>query len=105
MIRRPPISTRTDTLFPYSTLSDLLDWALKPAITHVDHRQRRLAVVVKAVADVNEQPFLSADEFRKRVFGDMEILGEHGIGQPSCDFGDEALVVGNALKKPLDRGF
>src|SRR3546814_18437064 len=24
-----------------------LDWALKPAITHVDHRQRRLAVVVK----------------------------------------------------------
>src|SRR3546814_8167304 len=44
-----------------------LDWALKPAITHVDHRQRRLAVVVKAVADVNEQPFLSADEFRKRV--------------------------------------
>src|SRR3546814_11856358 len=49
--------------------------------------------------------FLSADEFRKRVFGDMEILGEHGIGQPSCDFGDEALVVGNALKKPLDRGF
>src|SRR3546814_6604673 len=47
-----------------------LDWALKPAITHVDHRQRRLAVVVKAVADVNEQPFLSADEFRKRVFGD-----------------------------------
>src|SRR3546814_7242936 len=49
--------------------------------------------------------FLSADEFRKRVFGDMEILGEHGIGQPSCDFGDEALVVGHALKKPLDRGF
>src|SRR3546814_20485645 len=25
MIRRPPISTRTDTLFPYTTLSDLPD--------------------------------------------------------------------------------
>src|SRR3546814_5416145 len=25
MIRRPPRSTRTDTLFPYTTLSDLLD--------------------------------------------------------------------------------
>src|SRR3546814_9980947 len=31
MIRRPPISTRTDTLFPYTTLfrSNLLDMALR----------------------------------------------------------------------------
>src|SRR3546814_5960562 len=26
MIRRPPISTRTDTLFPYTTLFRSLDW-------------------------------------------------------------------------------
>src|SRR3546814_8713393 len=35
----------------------------------------------------------------------MEIRGEHGSGQTSFDFGDVARVVGNALKKPLDRGF
>src|SRR3546814_2081452 len=26
MIRRPPRSTRTDTLFPYTTSSDLVEW-------------------------------------------------------------------------------
>src|SRR3546814_9927600 len=31
MIRRPPRSTRTDTLFPYTTLSDLGDRRSKPA--------------------------------------------------------------------------
>src|SRR3546814_18938489 len=33
MIRRPPISTRTDTLFPYTTLFRSLE--ADPAITHV----------------------------------------------------------------------
>src|SRR3546814_2736874 len=31
MIRRPPISTRTDTLFPYTTLFRSRDPALRPA--------------------------------------------------------------------------
>src|SRR3546814_19814404 len=41
MIRRPPISTRTDTLFPYTTLfrSRVLG---RLAIDRVTHHQRRL---------------------------------------------------------------
>src|SRR3546814_20393756 len=54
-----------------------LDWALKPAITHVDHPQRRLAVVVTAVAEVNQQPVLSVAAFKKRVYGDKQILCEN----------------------------
>src|SRR3546814_8856657 len=40
MIRRPPISTRTDTLFPYTTLfrsEALLDSLLKPRTTTVGY--------------------------------------------------------------------
>src|SRR3546814_5904389 len=36
MIRRPPISTRTDTLFPYTTL--FRSWA-KPFVRHVGSRR------------------------------------------------------------------
>src|SRR3546814_2764329 len=44
MIRRPPRSTRTDTLFPYTTLfrsadpRHLLGKALKQAVIHVRHQ-------------------------------------------------------------------
>src|SRR3546814_7131482 len=40
MIRRPPISTRTDTLFPYTTLFRSLQWRLVVGATHLDNRHR-----------------------------------------------------------------
>src|SRR3546814_18640409 len=45
MIRRPPRSTRTDTLFPYTTLfrSDLLDRITAPACVASSSRPERLA--------------------------------------------------------------
>src|SRR3546814_3115421 len=39
MIRRPPRSTRTDTLFPYTTLFRSGDW-LRPGGRRRSHRQR-----------------------------------------------------------------
>src|SRR3546814_1841231 len=43
MIRRPPRSTRTDTLFPYTTLFDLVAWPRTPRV-----RQRIYLSVVRA---------------------------------------------------------
>src|SRR3546814_14351006 len=47
MIRRPPRSTRTDTLFPYTTLFQSLDGApplvgMVPALLGSGHEQRRI---------------------------------------------------------------
>src|SRR3546814_12732424 len=46
MIRRPPRSTRTDTLFPYTTLfrSLVLDRAMRPDENGDDHCARRVAL-------------------------------------------------------------
>src|SRR3546814_4651290 len=40
MIRRPPRSTRTDTLFPYTTLFRSLGGFLELGLVRPDHRQR-----------------------------------------------------------------
>src|SRR3546814_18170959 len=51
MIRRPPISTRTDTLFPYTTLFRSLRALDHPAIVAVEadgHKER----MVEAVAEM-----------------------------------------------------
>src|SRR3546814_11309373 len=42
MIRRPPRSTRTDTLFPYTTLfRSAVEDRRRPVERHADHRQER----------------------------------------------------------------
>src|SRR3546814_4388339 len=38
MIRRPPRSTRTDTLFPYTTLFRSIDQAAEMVVEGLDHR-------------------------------------------------------------------
>src|SRR3546814_1408330 len=50
MIRRPPRSTRTDTLFPYTTLfrSDRVDRAVFGGAEHGDRHQHRLAFAFAA---------------------------------------------------------
>src|SRR3546814_15762455 len=65
MIRRPPRSTRTSTLFPYTTLfrSELLQRSLA----------RRRLVGVVAHADL-------ADPGLARPTGRVELLGQLGLG-------------------------
>src|SRR3546814_5483219 len=41
MIRRPPRSTRTDTLFPYTTLFRSCDAELAPELAALEHRTAR----------------------------------------------------------------
>src|SRR3546814_8979371 len=75
MIRRPPRSTRTDTLFPYTTLF------------RSDHTRRRLdqhriAIAEEAIALGDgmairgHHPFMTAvraDQHQQRALGQMEI--------------------------------
>src|SRR3546814_2681636 len=51
MIRRPPRSTRTDTLFPYTTLFRSID----DLPTKADERRRRHATVPEALATAMAQ--------------------------------------------------
>src|SRR3546814_3755489 len=52
MIRRPPRSTRTDTLFPYTTLfrSSVSAWGGRPPADRVDHPVRVERGICRCVA-------------------------------------------------------
>src|SRR3546814_13993243 len=76
MIRRPPRSTRTDTLFPYTTLfRSVLGRQQREAGGQVGGGQQRRA----AAGGVDEH---AADE-------ELSALGDAGEGE-----GDDFLVVG-----------
>src|SRR3546814_10911284 len=66
MIRRPPRSTRTDTLFPYTTLfrSDILE-------DHVADPRARLAHLLLDLSDLNALGIGGHEEG-----ADMGVLGE-----------------------------
>src|SRR3546814_9822468 len=51
MIRRPPRSTRTDTLFPYTTLFRSLEWNRKEARPFQPVIGRALQVLPRGFAD------------------------------------------------------
>src|SRR3546814_5938907 len=88
MIRRPPRSTRTDTLFPYTTLFRSLDVASEQAwidvLREIEERFGRLDILVNnagvvAMADVEES---SLEQFRwvNAVMSEGVFLGcKHAI--------------------------
>src|SRR3546814_17466815 len=54
MIRRPPRSTRTDTLFPYTTLFRSNDHVAKHLLSLVAHLQRALSLALTRAAHRGE---------------------------------------------------
>src|SRR3546814_6038694 len=87
MIRRPPRSTRTDTLFPYTTLfrSRLQPPALRRAARRraeacpLTHRGIQMHPITKVISDYNEGKF--ADEVTEalhRLIGDCTATGKKG---------------------------
>src|SRR3546814_10997971 len=92
MIRRPPRSTRTDTLFPYTTLFRSLADQLRQcpaafADQLCDQQPRNRAVVaIREVAEVVMRAHLAAVD---RVLGahallDERVAGLAQIGSASC---------------------
>src|SRR3546814_4298206 len=75
MIRRPPRSTRTDTLFPYTTLfrSHLHPEARhRPAVDHVIGGDQRLHDLARG----NDQPVIDAEQARIATLGRV-LIGKH----------------------------
>src|SRR3546814_944536 len=89
MIRRPPISTRTDTLFPYTTLFRSLETALDGLDRHdVDV----ILVAAKAALpaggeNVNDFAayILQADSLADRIVS-PEKVGSHGVSDNTDRF-------------------
>src|SRR3546814_18308045 len=68
MIRRPPRSTRTDTLFPYTTLFR--------SVFHARLLPGDLALGVDLIADLVRAPRLDADELEREKAVVLQELGE-----------------------------
>src|SRR3546814_10876201 len=101
MIRRPPISTLTDTLFPYTTLFRSLIAALGPGDTkavlggpdHARHIDRDLSFADLREGIVQPRIFI----YRLRAARRGEIIGaepvlaqHHRVGRDRPDMRDEA---------------
>src|SRR3546814_8216237 len=67
MIRRPPRSTRTDTLFPYTTLFR----------SHIARRPEITSVTRPAAESASERPARYSPEYhRQRIYVDAATLAE-----------------------------
>src|SRR3546814_13696428 len=95
MIRRPPISNRTDTLFPYPTLFRSKAWEGFVSVERPSHLMRRL--LVRQVRGVfhdtarGEAPVVASDRALyppgsviRRVHGDDTSMMNGGVGAENC---------------------
>src|SRR3546814_611623 len=80
MIRRPPRSTRTDTLFPYTTLFRSLLVLLGEA---VDHLQR-----------------LALEGFRRKAAGGEKFLHQPGVVHDLLLHGRQVVAGGDEAQRP-----
>src|SRR3546814_11938417 len=78
MIRRPPRSTRTDTLFPYTTLFRSIGAELVAAFLHGEKGRRTLATTFRKRIELRDRRHVGiyraaftclADHFRQAVIG------------------------------------
>src|SRR3546814_4307333 len=108
MIRRPPRSTRTDTLFPYTTLFRSADGADRLAAADPRHPQaadhRAAAEVLPqdpaaAVADRAHRTGVGFSGLRGRA-----VLGRPGLGPAAVAAGAEAHRRGAGLPRRPGRG-
>src|SRR3546814_4822325 len=85
MVRRPPRSTRTDTLFPYTTL-------LRSGVVHYAGRAVRLAYLAGPANSAGAQSGIRLAVYRRRTLGDFFTVGRRGACAdrsrgPVCRYG------------------
>src|SRR3546814_1537494 len=97
MIRRPPRSTRTDTLFPYTTLfrsvADIviLPVKLQPPGPQHGHVCGRRQIALYAMAEPDDLLQLVANVENAHHFGagpamlDAPVIDHHAVGRPPAD--------------------
>src|SRR3546814_1496691 len=86
MIRRPPRSTRTDTLFPYTTLFRSAIFGARDQRPHVERQQ---AAVLQTVGDV------AVDDAQREAFGDR--------GLADAGLADQHRIVLGPAREDLHR--
>src|SRR3546814_4754656 len=93
MIRRPPRSTRTDTLFPYTTLfRSGLDLQIR--VDLVDDLAERVAVGIdRHVGDLRERRLERRQTFTRGLRPRMFVLREHELAVRVDDRNDRAIEV------------
>src|SRR3546814_21002712 len=94
MIRRPPRSTRTDTLFPYTTLFRSYDDLLRESDTQKQAQRKRSARQGKA------KPKPDSAEARKQEAFDLVTEVIEDIAK---ERGEEEKVWGSMVKQTLKR--
>src|SRR3546814_10335424 len=80
MIRRPPRSTRTDTLFPYTTLFRSRAAVLEDEDSDEDEvakAEQELVVIDRAMRAINDRPPVLADELKQEA-GAFLVLSRNG---------------------------
>src|SRR3546814_20855907 len=89
MIRRPPRSTRTDTLFPYTTLFR----------SHIARRPEITSVTRPAAESASERPARYSPEYhRQRIYVDAATLAEMANDEVMLSTGTAtSLVVLNGV--------
>src|SRR3546814_18914136 len=112
MIRRPPISTRTDTLFPYTTLSDLPD---DQRLARRDAAGDTAGMIAEETRPVVARPhgvriLLALQPSRRESVADLDALhrvDRHaGGGELGVELGIDgrAPAGGNARRDAFDDG-
>src|SRR3546814_14143137 len=99
MIRRPPRSTRTDTLFPYTTLFR--------SIAEPDHGEERLVLLLRArLQDELAHPLGRAHDIGRahRLVGaaQEETPDAHRLGGTRAVKGAEDIVANARARHALD---
>src|SRR3546814_13772807 len=85
MIRRPPRSTRTDTLFPYTTLFRSPAEIERMAIVRLEHRK------FKHFSRMLLQDVGNGDEVAERLAHFLAIAEHHGVVDPVT--GQRRMVI------------
>src|SRR3546814_14328356 len=100
MVRRPPRSTRTDTLFPYTTLFRSLSVGLDRGVPPFDrHRRDRAGKIGTELGE--EQIFAEAfDAGTPRA-----IVAERSLGEQVRDEGLDPRLIGARLVEERAMGF
>src|SRR3546814_359479 len=94
MIRRPPRSTRTDTLFPYTTLFRSLGVGKQPLLRQVEDQQRPHAVIGKTLPHLGEEEHVKA----LGVAGELWLLA---AGDQRADAQEYALDDQRRDREPI----
>src|SRR3546814_8579059 len=95
MIRRPPRSTRTDTLFPYSTLfRSIVQPAFEEGITDLNRLARSLSTAAAVVLGLAACSLVNdvTDELAERLYG-RTWIAEEVAGQPVPGGLEPSLLV------------